>query len=212
MEYPSSGIRDVVEALSRLPSIGRKTALRMTLHLLRTPAEEVEHLGQVILNLRRNTHNCVVCHNLSDSTCCNICTNPQRQQRSICVVSDVRDLLAIEKTSQYMGLYHVLGGLINPLAGIGPADLTIADLVDRIRQQLANGQAVDEVILALNGSPEGETTAFYIAKVLGPFQITVTSLARGIPVGVDLEFSDDLTIGRSLQQRVIYANPLSNPN
>ena len=202
MDYPSDSIRQVVEELAKLPGIGKKTALRLALHLLRTPPEDNNRLGQAILDLRRNTQLCSRCANLSDGEVCRICADLNRKQEMICIVADVRDVMALERTNHYFGVYHVLGGLINPLAGIGPAQLNIDTIVERAKD-------VQEIILALPATPEGETTAFFIAKKLNGLKLRISNIARGIPVGSELEFADELTLARSIQQRTEYHNPLT---
>jgi recombination protein RecR len=205
MEYPSKSIEHAVEALSRLPGIGKKTALRLALHILRAPSEQAEELGEAILNLRRNTQQCAVCGNIADEERCAVCKNPRRDQGLICVVGDVQDLIAIERSGQYTGVYHVLGGLISPLEGIGPEDLNMNSLLERARQP-----ETYELILALNASMEGETTGFYISRQLQNTAVRLSSIARGIPMGGELEFTDDLTIARALQQRMHYNNEESD--
>jgi recombination protein RecR len=202
MDYPSDSIRRVVEELAKLPGIGKKTALRLALHLLRTAPEDNDRLGQAIQDLRRNTQLCTQCGNLSDGVRCRICCDTHRQTDVLCIVADVRDVMALERTHQYNGQYHVLGGVINPLAGIGPGQLNIESLSERAKD-------VKEIILALPATPEGETTAFFIAKKLNGFSLKITNIARGIPVGSELEFADELTLARSIQQRTDYHHPLT---
>ncbi len=196
MEYPSKSIENVVNELSGLPGIGKKTALRLALHILKQSEVEAERLGESIIHLRKNIRYCNECHNISDEELCGICKNTRRDQRIICVVEDTRDVIAIENTLQFHGLYHVLGGLINPLAGIGPSMLHIEPLIDRVKSRQA-----EEVIFAFSANIEGDTTAFYLSKKLIPLGVRVSSIARGIPVGLDLEFTDEITLGRSLQNR-----------
>lgn len=200
MDYPSKSIEVLVEALSRLPGIGRKTAFRLALYLLRSPAEHTDALGQAILQLKQMTHFCHTCGNLADSSECRICANPRRDRRTVCVVAEPQDLLAIERTAQYSGLYHVLGGVISPLEGIGPDQLRIEALLKR-----AQGGQLQEIIFALNTSLEAETTVFYLARQLEPFGVRLSNLARGVPVGSELEFTDELTLSRSLLQRLPYS-------
>jgi recombination protein RecR len=188
-----------VEALATLPGIGRKTALRLALHLLKQPVQEVERLAGALTNLARNARRCSTCHNLTDDDPCAICRSPRRDPNLLCVVAESQDVLAIEKTGQYNGHYHVLGGIINPMGGVSPADLHIDSLCSRVQ---ANPQA--EVILALAASMEGDTTAFYLARRLQPLGVRVSSIARGVPVGSELEYTDELTLARSLAQRVVY--------
>jgi recombination protein RecR len=205
MEYPSRTLEAAVLALSRLPGVGPKSALRMALFLLRLPEEEVRTIGQAVLNLKSNIRFCSRCYNICENELCNICASPRRNQRLICVVEDIRDVLALEKTSQYTGTYHVLGGLINPLMGQGPEDLNIRSLLARIREN-----PPEEVILALNAQLEGETTMFYIARQILEFTpgTRVTNLARGLPRNTDIELADEMTLARSLTDRTPYqANP-----
>jgi recombination protein RecR len=207
MEYPSQSIQTAVEQLSKLPGIGKKTALRLALHLLKAPESDAVQLGTAIVDLRRNTRRCTECGNLTDGERCNICTSTRRNRSMICVVEEARDLLALEKTGQYNGLYHVLGGVINPMEGVGPGNLNI----DTLLQRLEKGEC-KEVIMALSSTMEGETTAFYLYKKLAGLPVTLTNIARGIPMGSELEFTDELTLGRSLQQRTTYHNPLNGAN
>ena len=203
MNYPSRLIEDAVGEISRLPGIGKKTALRLALHLLKREEEQSRSLAQAIVDMRTKTTYCVKCHNIADSTLCNICNNSKRDVSIICVVVDTRDVLAIEATSQYKGLYHVLGGIISPLEGIGPSDLNIESLVSRVED--ANHQeTVDEVILALSPTMEGDTTAFYLQKKLKATGVKVSTIARGVPIGGDLEYADEITLGRSIVSRVAY--------
>jgi recombination protein RecR len=203
MNYPSRLIEDAVSEISRLPGIGKKTALRLALHLLKRDEEQTRSLSEALVNMRTKTSYCVKCHNIADSTVCNICSNPKRDLSIICVVVDTRDVLAIEATSQYKGLYHVLGGIISPLEGIGPSDLNIDSLVERIVKAPAD-EPVQEVILALSPTMEGDTTAFYLQKKLKSSEIKVSTIARGIPIGGDLEYADEITLGRSIVSRVAY--------
>lgn len=202
MQYPSRSIEAVVSALSSLPGIGRKTALRLALHILKQSEEEAERLGSSIIDLRKNARYCKHCYNLSDTEECNICTNPRRNKKLVCLVEDTRDVIAIENTHQFQGLYHVLGGLINPLQGIGPAMLNIDALVSRVKEQ-----DIEEVIFAFSANIEGDTTAFYISKKLASTGVRISSIARGIPVGLDLEFTDEVTLARSLMNRTSIALP-----
>lgn len=196
-EYPSPLLEAAVTQLSRLPGIGRRTALRLALHLLRRDPSEAMALGQAIIDLRRDIRYCSVCHNISDADVCPICASPSRDRSMVCVVENVRDVMSVERTGQYNGLYHVLGGVISPVDGIGPDMLEIDSLVSRVR---AGG--VKEVILALPATMEGDTTDFYIYRRLeGVDGLKVTQLARGMAVGNDIEYTDELTLGRSLLQR-----------
>ena len=196
-EYPSPLLEAAVTQLSRLPGIGRRTALRLALHLLRRDQSEAAALGQAIIDLRRDVRYCSVCHNISDADVCPICASPSRDRPMVCVVENVRDVMSVERTGQYNGLYHVLGGVISPVDGIGPDMLEIDSLVGRVR---AGG--IKEVILALPATMEGDTTDFYIYRRLeGADGLKVTQLARGMAVGNDIEYTDELTLGRSLLQR-----------
>ncbi len=196
-EYPSPLLEAAVTQLSRLPGIGRRTALRLALHLLRRDQSEAAALGQAIIDLRRDVRYCSVCHNISDADVCPICASPSRDRSMVCVVENVRDVMSVERTGQYNGLYHVLGGVISPVDGIGPDMLEIDSLVGRVR---AGG--IKEVILALPATMEGDTTDFYIYRRLeGADGLKVTQLARGMAVGNDIEYTDELTLGRSLLQR-----------
>lgn len=203
MNYPSRLIEDAVAEISRLPGIGKKTALRLALHLLKRDEQQTRILSEALVNMRTKTSYCVKCHNIADSTICNICNNPKRDVTIICVVVDTRDVLAIEATSQYKGLYHVLGGIISPLEGIGPSDLNIESLINRI-EHAPSDERVQEVILALSPTMEGDTTAFYLQKKLKAAEIKVSTIARGIPIGGDLEYADEITLGRSIVSRVAY--------
>lgn len=200
MQYSSESIDNVVEAFSKLPGIGKRSALRLALYLLKCPEQEAQRLAQAILELRAKIRRCRQCFTLTDQELCSVCSNPKRNSALICVVSELEDVLAIEKTQQYSGVYHVLGGLISPLAGIGPAQLTIAPLIERAK-------AAEEIILALSASIEGETTAFYIAKQMQGLSLRITSLARGIPIGSELQYADEITLARSLQNRIVYNSP-----
>ncbi|NIJ53475.1 recombination mediator RecR [Dyadobacter arcticus] len=203
MNYPSRLIEEAVSEISRLPGIGKKTALRLALHLLKREEEQTRSLSEALVNMRTKTTYCVKCHNIADDRHCNICTNPRRDQSIICVVVDTRDVLAIESTNQYKGLYHVLGGIISPLEGIGPADLNIDSLVARVEYK-GEEDAVNEVILALSPTMEGDTTAFYLQKKLRTTGIKMSTIARGVPIGGDLEYADEITLGRSIVSRVAY--------
>jgi recombination protein RecR len=196
MEYPSKAIEAAVTELAGLPGIGRKTALRLALHILKKTEEEAEQLGTSLINLRKNIRYCSHCHNISDEEVCHICNNPRRNKELVCVVEDTRDVIALENTHQFQGIYHVLGGLINPLQGIGPSMLNVDSLIERVQKEM-----VKEVIFAFNANIEGDTTSFYLSKKLAPLGVRVSSIARGIPVGLDLEFTDEVTLARSLLNR-----------
>ena len=200
-EFPSKLLEQAVDSFASLPGIGRRTALRLVLHLLRQDNESVTVFADSLTNLRRNIKYCKVCHNISDTETCDICANPSRDKSTICVVQNIQDVLAIENTQQYNGLYHVLGGIISPMGGTGPSDLNIASLVERVK----SGE-IKEVILALSSTTEGETTNFYISRKLKPFPVSVTTIARGISVGEELEYTDEITLGRSIQNRIAFTD------
>ena len=208
--YPSKLLEDAVDAISSLPGIGRRSALRLALHLLKQPQDNVHHFAQAVVNLRDNVKYCRECRMISDDDLCSICSDRTRDGNVICVVESVRDVMSIENTGQYRGVYHVLGGIISPINGVGPSDLTIRELVQRVAAIHDASSAVPdqtgedsspEVILALSGDVEGETTAFYIYRQLSQFNVIVTSLARGLGFGDDLEYADELTLGRSIVSR-----------
>lgn len=200
--YPSALLSEAVEAISSLPGVGRRSALRLALHLLRQPSENVHHFTSAIDNLRDNVCYCRRCRMISDEEICSICADHTRDQNLICVVASVQDVMSIEATGQYHGVYHVLGGIISPIAGVGPSDLSIKELTDRVAQ--LDDPAGAEVILALSGDVEGETTAFYIYRQIEATGIRITSLARGLGFGDDLEYADALTLGRSLTNRQLF--------
>lgn len=189
-----------MEAISSLPGVGSRGALRLVLHLLRQPSENVHHLAEAISGLADNVHYCKTCMMVSDGDSCSICSDPKRDHSTICVVENVRDVMRIEETGQYHGVYHVLGGIISPINGIGPSDITVMELVERLKQ--ASGPV--EVIFALSGSVEGETTAFYIYRQIEGLGVKVSTLARGLSFGADLEYADSLTLGRSIIDRQIF--------
>ncbi len=197
--YPSRLLEDAVDAISSLPGVGRRSALRLALHLLRQPAEHVHHFTESVNRLRDEVHYCRVCRMISDGETCSICSDRTRKRSHICVVESVRDVMSIENTGQYHGLYHVLGGIISPINGIGPSDLTIGELVSRV-SSLEHPEE-SEVILALSGDVEGETTAFYLYRQIAPTGVRISSLARGLGFGDDLEYADSLTLGRSIINR-----------
>ena len=200
--YPSVLLSEAVDAISSLPGVGRRSALRLALHLLKQPAENVHHFTSAINELRDKVCYCRRCRMISDDEICSICGDRSRDQRTICVVESVRDVMSIEATGQYHGVYHVLGGIISPIAGVGPSDLSIKELTDRVAQW--EDPVGAEVILALSGDVEGETTAFYIYRQIEASGIRITSLARGLGFGDDLEYADSLTLGRSLTNRQIF--------
>ena len=199
-QYPSRLLENAVSQFSRLPGIGRKTALRLVLHLLRQETEDVEQLATALTTMKREVKRCSVCHNISDQDVCPVCSDPRRDRRTVCVVENIQDVMAIENTQQYHGLYHVLGGVISPMDGVGPSDLEIQSLVDRVGQG-----DVDEVILALSPTMEGDTTNFYIFRKLAPYQqLRITVIARGVSVGDELEYTDEVTLGRSILNRTLF--------
>jgi len=199
--YPSSLLENAVNEFSKLPGIGRKTALRMALFMLRKSKGEAEKFGNAIISLRKDICYCKECHNISDNEICQICAHPGRDKRTVCVVENIRDVMSIENTQHYKGLYHVLGGIISPMDGIGPADLEIDSLIKRVAQG-----DVDEVILALSTTMEGDTTNFYIYRKLSAFDLKITTIARGIAIGDELEYADEVTLGRSITNRVEFSN------
>ncbi|MFN3556856.1 MAG: recombination mediator RecR [Bacteroidales bacterium] len=205
-KFSSKLLQSAVEEFSKLPGIGRKTSLRLVLHLLRQQADEVSHFTQAIDQLRQNVVYCSICHNISDHSVCEICNSPRRDKSLICVVEDLRDVIAIENTGQYHGLYHVLGGIISPMDGVGPDDLNIQSLVERVAQA-----APREIILALSTTMEGDTTNFYIYRKLQHSQVKVTTIARGIAIGDELEYADEITLGRSILNRTPYHSSLTAP-
>ncbi len=196
MQFSSQLIADAVEAFASLPGVGRKTALRLVLHLLQQPRETTEQFSGALLRFRNEIKSCQQCHNLSDFDVCGICSDKSRDHSIICVVESVRDLMAIEDTQQYRGLYHILGGVISPIEGIGPSDLNIEDLVHR-----AQTEAVKEIIMAISPTIEGDTTIFYLHKKLDGCQVQVSSIARGVSFGGELEYADGITLGRSILAR-----------
>ena len=201
-KYPSHLLEEAVDAISSLPGVGRRGALRLALHLLRQPAENVHHFTGAINSLRDEVRYCRVCRMISDGDVCSICSDRSRNPLQICVVAGVRDVMSIEDTGQYHGLYHVLGGIISPMEGVGPSDLTIKDLVDRVAD--CPDPSSLEVILALSGDVEGETTSFYIYRQISRFGVKVSALARGLGFGDDLEYADSLTLGRSIANRQVF--------
>ena len=198
-KYPSKLLENAVNEFSKLPGIGRKSALRLVLHLLRQDVEKVNYFGNSLIQLRNEIKHCKICHNISDFDICQICSNHSRNRSVICVVENIRDVMSIENTQQFNGLYHVLGGIISPMDGIGPSELEIESLVKRVE----NGEII-EIILALSTTMEGDTTNFYIYRKLKDKEVRVTTLARGVSVGDELEYTDEITLGRSLANRVPY--------
>ena len=207
--YPSKLLEDAVDSISSLPGVGRRSALRLALHLLKQPQENVHHFTMAIDRLRDDVKYCRHCRMISDDEVCSICADRSRDHSIICVVESVRDVMSIENTGQYRGVYHVLGGIISPINGVGPSDLTIRELVSRVAQR-QNEQQIDpvasptEVILALSGDVEGETTSFYIYRQIAQYGVKVSSLARGLGFGDDLEYADELTLGRSIVNRQVF--------
>ena len=195
-QYPSTLLENAVNEFAKLPGIGRKTALRLVLHLLRQDTPAVELFGNTMIRLRKEIKYCTVCHNISDEEVCSICSDPSRDPSTVCVVENVKEVMVVENTRQFHGLYHVLGGIISPMDGIGPSDLEIDSLVARVA---AGG--VKEVILALSATMEGDTTNFYIFRKLTPFDVKISIIARGVSVGDELEYTDEITLGRSILNR-----------
>lgn len=196
---PSKLVERAVEELAKLPGIGRRTAMRLALYMLKQEEKDIEVLGRSLIEMRIQITYCKKCHNISDSELCNICANPSRDQTTICIVEDVRDVMAIENTSQYNGLYHVLGGIISPMEGVGPEDLTIDKLRERFEEE-----DIREVIMALPTTIEGDTTNFYIYKQIKDKNVKVSTIARGVSIGNDLEYADEVTLGRSIVNRTVY--------
>lgn len=195
-QYPSTLLQKAIDEFSKLPGVGRKTALRLVLHLLRQDTETVKSFSDAVLHLRQEVKYCKVCHNISDSDICEICANPSRDTSRVCVVESIRDVMAVEATQQFRGLYHVLGGIISPMDGIGPSDLQIDSLVERVKKG-----GIDEVILALSTTMEGDTTNFYIYRKLEGLDVKLSVIARGVSVGDELEYADEITLGRSILNR-----------
>jgi recombination protein RecR len=197
--YSSVLLKNVVGEFTRLPGIGQKTALRLALHLLKQAPEIANALGESILKLRSEIKYCTICNNISDHEICDICANPKRDHTTLCIVEDIRDMLAIENTGQFKGVYHILGGIISPVEGIGPSDLSIAPIVEKV----GSGE-FKEVIMALPATVEGDTTNFYLFKMLKQFDVNISIIARGIPVGDELDYTDEITLGRSILMRQPY--------
>jgi recombination protein RecR len=199
MEYPSKLLTEIVDEISKLPGIGKRTALRLALHLLKQPEDQSENLSASIIKFRREIKHCSVCHNISDKEVCDICSNPKRNHALVCVVEDVRDVMAIENTGEYKGVYHVLGGKISPIEGIGPSDLSIAPLLKRIE----TGK-IDEIIFAMSATIDGDTTNFYLFRQVSVMSNApqISTIARGISVGEELEYTDEITLARSILNRV----------
>ena len=204
MDFSSKLLENAVQEIAQLPGIGKRTALRLALHLLKQPVDHTQSLSNALTTLREGVIFCENCHNLSDATTCEICASPKRNKSLICVVEDIRDVMAIENTGQYNGLYHVLGGIISPMDGIGPQDLTIQSLIEKVKNNKVN-----ELIFALSATMEADTTNFYMYKLLAPYEIKTSTIARGIPVGDELEYTDEVTLGRSILARIPFETSIS---
>ena len=205
MEFSSKLLEAAVNEMAQLPGIGKRTALRLVLHLLKQPVEQTQYLSQALTTMREEVKFCKNCHNISDVEICEICSNTSRNHNIICIVEDIRDVMAIENTNQFKGIYHVLGGKISPIDGVGPSQLNITTLVDKVQTG-----TVEEIIFALSSTMEGDTTNFYLYKQLKNFEIKTSTIARGIAVGDELEYADEVTLGRSIVQRVPFENSLKN--
>ena len=205
MEFSSKLLENAVNEMSQLPGIGKRTALRLVLHLLKQPKEQTAFLVQALSNMREEVQFCESCHNISDAAVCDICSNAKRDRTIICVVEDIRDVMAIENTGQFRGIYHVLGGKISPIDGVGPSQLTINSLVEKVKL----GE-VKEIIFALSSTMEGDTTNFYIYRQIQDSEVVTTTIARGISVGDELEYADEVTLGRSILQRVPFEKSLKS--
>ena len=204
MEFSSKLIEQAVGHFASLPGVGKKSALRYVLHLIKQENQEVTNFSDILKALKTDLKYCKNCHTISDHDMCEVCSNPLRNQQLVCVVQDYRDVMAIENTGLYKGVYHVLGGLISPMEGIGPSNLTIDSLITKV-----SAQQITEIILALNATMEGETTSFFIFRKLAPFNVTLSAIARGIAVGDELEYTDEVTLGRSIVNRIPYNNSLA---
>jgi len=205
MDFSSKLLENAVNEMSQLPGIGKRTALRLVLHLLKQPVAQTQNLAKSLEVMREEIIFCENCHNISDSALCEICSNPKRDEKIVCVVEDIRDVMAIENTSQYKGHYHVLGGKISPMDGVGPGELNIITLVNKVKSGV-----IDELIFALSPTMEGDTTNFFIFKQIEPYHITTTTIARGISVGDELEYADEVTLGRSILNRIPFETSLKN--
>jgi recombination protein RecR len=203
MNFSSKLIEEAVSEFSKLPGVGKRTALRFVLHMMKQNKADVDRFSNAFLKLRSDLVYCSSCHNVSDNPLCDVCANPHRDKSTVCVVEDVRDFMAIENTQQYRGVYHVLGGIISPMDGVGPSDLNIETLVKKV----SSGE-VKEVIMALSTTMEGDTTNFYIYKRLKDYNVTVSTIARGISIGDEIEYADEITLGRSIINRTPYENSL----
>ena len=205
MDFSSKLLENAVNEVARLPGIGKRTALRLVLHLLKQPIENTNYLTESLQVLRTDVKSCEKCHNISDTALCEICNNPKRDPTIVCVVEDIRDVMAIENTSQYRGLYHVLGGKISPIEGIGPQNLEIESLMEKVKNN-----EIKELIFALSSTMEGDTTNFYIFKQIEQYEVTTSSIARGISVGDELEYADEITLGRSIVNRIPFEQSIKN--
>ncbi len=205
MEFSSKLIEKAVNEIAQLPGIGKRSALRLVLHLLKQPKEQTEFLSQALVNMRADIKYCMSCHNISDSEICEICSNGNRNHQIICVVEDIRDVMAIEGTGQFRGIYHVLGGKISPIEGVGPSQLKIASLVEKVKSG-----SVSEIIFALSSTMEGDTTNFYIYKQIADIPVVMSTIARGIAVGDELEYADEVTLGRSILHRIPFEKSFKN--
>ena len=205
MDFSSKLLENAVNEVARLPGIGKRTALRLVLHLLKQPIENTNYLTESLQVLRTDVKSCEKCHNISDTALCEICNNPKRDPSIVCVVEDIRDVMAIENTSQYRGLYHVLGGKISPIEGIGPQNLEIESLIEKVKKN-----EIKELIFALSSTMEGDTTNFYIFKQIEQYEVTTSSIARGISVGDELEYADEITLGRSIVNRIPFEQSIKN--
>jgi recombination protein RecR len=201
LEYPSKLIEDAVTEIAKLPGIGKKTALRLVLHLVKEHESKTRELTESLNKLRANIKFCKTCHSISDDDECTICSSHRRDKTILCIVEESRDVMAIENTAQFKGIYHVLGGIISPMQGIGPSELTIDSLLARLTKP---GGEIKEIILAISPTLEGDTTAFYLHRKLKEYPVKITSIARGIPMGGDLEYADEITLGRSINARIIF--------
>jgi recombination protein RecR len=207
INFPSKLLEEAVNEFAKLPGIGNKTALRLVLYLLRQDAEVSESFGNALLRLKKEIRECKICHNLSDTDICHICSNPKRDHHLICVVESIRDVMSIENTQQFHGAYHILGGIISPMEGIGPADINLESLEKKVKEH-----EIKEIILALPTTMEGDTTNFYIYRKLKESGVHITTLARGLSIGDDLEFADEITLGRSLINRLDFESTLNRTN
>lgn len=203
--FPSKLLENAVDEFAKLPGIGRKTALRLVLHLLRQPNGDVERFSQAFTTLKNDIKHCSVCNSISDTEVCSICSNPHRDSTTVCVVENIKDVMSIESTNQYNGLYYVLGAVINPMEGIGPADIKIEGLINKIK-----GGNVKEIIMALSPTLEGDTTNFYIFKKINQFPVVVSVIARGVAFGDDLEYADEITLGRAIVNRTKFESTIAN--